>query len=97
MSESIVTLFLQREICKSVVLAAGQKVENKRVLKKTLKQKPLKSYFYGLMILSSFPAVHAAETQFNDALRFANAGDVSQLEQYRATMQGDALGYYPEK
>lgn len=96
MSESIATLFLQREICKSVVLAVGQKVENKRVLKKTLKQKPLRSYFYGLMILSSFPAVHAAETQFNDALRFANAGDVTQLEQYRAAMQGDALGYYPE-
>lgn len=50
----------------------------------------------GFMALSSFSSVYAAEEQFNDALRAANSGSTSQLEQYRSSMQNDALGYYPE-
>ncbi len=41
-------------------------------------------------------AVQAADEQFNDALRAANAGNISQLQQYQYAMQNDALGYYPE-
>ncbi|WP_413773049.1 transglycosylase SLT domain-containing protein [Acinetobacter sp. RF15A] len=39
---------------------------------------------------------HAAEAQFNDALRAANAGNTQLLQQYRLAMQNDVLGYYPE-
>ncbi|CAB1218294.1 lytic transglycosylase domain-containing protein [Acinetobacter bouvetii] len=39
---------------------------------------------------------HAADEQFNDALRAANSGNVALLQQYQASMQNDALGYYPE-
>lgn len=66
------------------------------MLKKSVKQTNLHSYFLGLMALTSFAGAHAAEEQFNDALRAANAGSTSQLEQYRFSMQNDALGYYPE-
>lgn len=66
------------------------------MLKKTLKLNHLKPYLLGLMTLSGFQLVHASEDQFNDALRVANSGNVSQLEQYRISMQNDALGYYPE-
>lgn len=38
----------------------------------------------------------AAEEQFNDALRAANAGNTSALQQFQYSMQNDALGYYPE-
>ncbi|WP_410553826.1 transglycosylase SLT domain-containing protein [Acinetobacter bohemicus] len=38
----------------------------------------------------------AAEAQFNDALRAANAGNTQLLQQYRLAMQNDVLGYYPE-
>ncbi|XBD48378.1 transglycosylase SLT domain-containing protein [Acinetobacter thermotolerans] len=40
--------------------------------------------------------VQAAEAQFNDALNASNAGNIELLQQYRAAMQNDALGYYPE-
>lgn len=66
------------------------------MLKKILKQKPFKLYVYGLLIFTSHSVAQAAESQFNDALRIANTGNVSQLEQFRTTMQSDALGYYPE-
>ncbi|MEB3767102.1 lytic transglycosylase domain-containing protein [Acinetobacter sp. MD2] len=39
---------------------------------------------------------HAAEQQFNDALRAANQGNSALLDQYSQAMQQDALGYYPE-
>ena len=39
---------------------------------------------------------HAADEQFNAALQAANAGNVGLLQQYQASMQNDALGYYPE-
>ncbi|RLL47220.1 lytic transglycosylase [Acinetobacter cumulans] len=41
-------------------------------------------------------SVQAADEQFNDALRAANAGNISLLQQYQSQMQNDALGYYPE-
>lgn len=41
-------------------------------------------------------SAQAADEQFNDALRAANAGNISLLQQYQASMQNDALGYYPE-
>ena len=50
----------------------------------------------GLLAVSSVSSIYAAEEQFNDALRLANSGNVSALEQYRSSMQNDALGYYPE-
>ena len=50
----------------------------------------------GLLALSGLTTAQAAEEQFNDALRAANAGNISLLEQYKLSMQNDALGYYPE-
>ena len=49
-------------------------------------------------IVASLPTIHAhaSEDQFNDAFRYANSGNVAQLEYYRVAMQNDALGYYPE-
>ena len=41
-------------------------------------------------------SAQAADEQFNDALRAANAGNISLLQQYQSQMQNDALGYYPE-
>ena len=66
------------------------------MLKKTLKQTQAKPFLLGILALVGFPAAYAAEEQFHDALRVANTGNVSQLEQYRVAMQNDALGYYPE-
>jgi len=43
-----------------------------------------------------FSSVYAAEEQFSDALRAANAGNITSLQQYQMSMQNDALGYYPE-
>ncbi|MCO8045655.1 lytic transglycosylase domain-containing protein [Acinetobacter bohemicus] len=56
--------------------------------------------YYKLMTLS-FACIcaantQAAEAQFNDALRAANAGNTQFLQQYRLAMQNDVLGYYPE-
>ncbi|WP_413784415.1 transglycosylase SLT domain-containing protein [Acinetobacter sp. TTH0-4] len=39
---------------------------------------------------------HAADEQFNDALRAANSGNIGLLQQYQRSMQNDVLGYYPE-
>ncbi|WP_171259733.1 MULTISPECIES: lytic transglycosylase domain-containing protein [Acinetobacter] len=39
---------------------------------------------------------HAADEQFNDALRAANSANLGLLQQYQASMQNDVLGYYPE-
>ncbi|WP_298142731.1 lytic transglycosylase domain-containing protein [uncultured Acinetobacter sp.] len=38
----------------------------------------------------------AADEQFHDALRAANAGNTELLRQYQVSMQNDVLGYYPE-
>src|SRR5690606_3614160 len=48
----------------------------------------------GLSGISAF--TQAADEQFNDALRAANAGNISLLQQYQSSMQNDVLGYYPE-
>lgn len=39
---------------------------------------------------------HAADEQFNDALRAANSANLGLLQHYQASMQNDVLGYYPE-
>ena len=66
----------------------------KIVLKQQLNQKKLKSYVLGFMACAGLQISHAAEEQFNDALRVANSP--TQLDQYQFAMQNDALGYYPE-
>ncbi len=66
------------------------------MLKKAVKQKQLKQYLMGLITLGCLPVAHAAEEQFNEAIKFANSGNTAQLEYYRSAMQNDALGYYPE-
>ena len=68
--------------------------ERKTVLKQQFKQNKFKIYLAGMMACTALQVAHAAEEQFNDALRSAN--DSSTLEQYRIAMQNDALGYYPE-
>ncbi|WP_410169763.1 lytic transglycosylase domain-containing protein [Acinetobacter indicus] len=55
-----------------------------------------KKLVLGLASLSIFPTLYAAEEQFNDALRAANASNLSLLQQYQSAMQNDVLGYYPE-
>lgn len=57
--------------------------------------------YYKILKLSTLAfalnsTVYAAEEEFNDALRAANAGNTEQLQQYRSSMQQDDLGYYPE-
>lgn len=57
--------------------------------------------FYGRLfalgcVFGANGAAFAAEEQFNDALRAANSGNTALLDQYTASMQQDALGYYPE-
>ncbi len=39
---------------------------------------------------------HAADEQFNDALRAAECSNIDLLQQYQSSMQNDVLGYYPE-
>ena len=68
-------------------------VVNKTMLNEVINQKKLKSYAFGLLACTGFQLTHAAEEQFNDALR--NASNPSALVQYRYAMQNDALGYYP--
>jgi len=71
-------------------------IEGKGMLKHT---KTMYKY-YKLITLSvaciCSASTQAAEEQFNDALRAANAGNTELLQQYRLSMQNDALGYYPE-
>ena len=59
-----------------------------------------KAHYRSMMVLSSCLVYSlsacAAEEDFNGALRAANAKNTSQLEQYRWSMEHDALGYYPE-
>ena len=57
----------------------------------------IKSFLYGgLVVTLTTQMGHAANEQFNDALRAANANNTALLDQYQMSMQGDALGYYPE-
>ncbi|WP_171262780.1 lytic transglycosylase domain-containing protein [Acinetobacter sp. ANC 4470] len=50
----------------------------------------------GLASVGYVSVTHAADEQFNDALRAANAENIELLQQYQASMQNDTLGYYPE-
>lgn len=50
----------------------------------------------GCMIFAAASMTYAAEESFNNALRIASSGNVSQLAQYSESMQNDVLGYYPE-
>ncbi len=52
-------------------------------------------FFLGWMAVLPF-ASFAAESDFNAALRAANAGDSNALWQYQQSMQNDHLAYYPE-
>ena len=66
------------------------------MLKKAFKQQHLNLCLLGVMSVGYFPVAHAAEEQFNEAIKYANSGGTSQLEFFRSSMQNDALGYYPE-
>ncbi|MCL6246829.1 lytic transglycosylase domain-containing protein [Acinetobacter sp. ANC 4945] len=71
--------------------------EGKWMLKHNFKQKnyaKLLALSVGLSGISAF--AQAADEQFNDALRAANAGNIGLLQQYQTSMQNDVLGYYPE-
>lgn len=66
-----------------------------------LKQKFTQKNYYKLLALTVAASglslsAHAADEQFNDALRAANSGNISLLQQYQYSMQNDVLGYYPE-
>ena len=69
--------------------------EGKPMLKR-LQNKYYQVFALGVAALGLSAVTHAADEQFNDALRAANAGNVSLLQQYQSSMQGDVLGYYPE-
>lgn len=64
---------------------------NRVIHKKYYKMLALSLASTGCMSLS-----HAADEQFNDALRAANSGNIGLLQQYQRYMQNDVLGYYPE-
>lgn len=66
------------------------------VFKQQLALKKLTSYLLSCLALTGATVAQAAESQFNDALRAAGSGNIGLLEQYRASMQNDVLGYYPE-
>ena len=64
------------------------------MLKQQFKQNKFKIYLLGMMACATLQISHATEAQFNDALRYANSPIA--LEQFRESMQNDALGYYPD-
>ena len=64
------------------------------MLKQQFKQNKFKIYLLVMMACTTLQISHATEAQFNDALR--NANSPSALEQFRESMQNDALGYYPD-
>ena len=66
-------------------------VERKTVLKQQLNQNKLKAYLFGMIACTGVQVIHAAEEDFNSALR--NANSPSALEQHRVSMQNDVLGY----
>lgn len=71
--------------------------EGKRMLQMMKQNNKLtKKLVFSLVSLAVMTGTHAANEQFNDALRAANSGDVDLLQQYQYAMQNDVLGYYPE-
>lgn len=67
-----------------------------QVLKYTISNNKTVRILGSIALLASVQACYAQEEQFNDALRAANSGNSAMLDQYQASMQNDALGYYPE-
>lgn len=61
---------------------------------KSIKKNKITTCVLGLMACAGLQVSQAVEEQFNDALR--NANNPAALEQYKYSMQNDALGYYPE-
>ena len=61
-----------------------------------IKHKNYLKLVLGVASMSVAGCATAAEQQFNDALRAANAGNTELLRQYQVSMQNDVLGYYPE-
>ena len=71
--------------------------ESKRMLQMMKQNNNLaKKLALSLVSFAVMASTHAANEQFNDALRAANSGDVDLLQQYQYAMQNDVLGYYPE-
>ena len=71
--------------------------KNNSLSKYGLKNKSFQRLLLGsLMSVFGIHCSQAADEQFNDALRAANAGNIALLDQYQAAMQNDVLGYYPE-
>ncbi len=61
---------------------------------KSIKKNKITSCVLGLVACAGLQVTQAVEEQFNDVLR--NANNPAALEQYKYSMQNDALGYYPE-
>ena len=71
--------------------------KNNSLSKYGLKNKSFQRLLLGsLMSVFGIHCSQAADEQFSDALRAANAGNIALLDQYQAAMQNDVLGYYPE-
>ena len=72
-------------------MAKGKQMQKTNLLKR-------KGLFLalGTVFIQASTMSFAAEEQFNEALRLANSGNVSALQQYQYSMQNDVLGYYPE-
>ena len=67
--------------------------EGKRMLQMMKQNNKLtKKLVLSLVSLAVMTGTHAANEQFNDALRAANSGDVDLLQQYQHAMQNDVLG-----
>ena len=68
--------------------------ESKRMLQMMKQNNNLaKKLALSLVSFAVMASTHAANEQFNDALRAANSGDVDLLQQYQYAMQNDVLGY----
>lgn len=72
------------------------RVERNRVLKQLNYHTKTFIYLSGFFLFVCSQSSHAAEEQFNDALRASGSANTALLDQYQAAMQNDALGYYPE-
>ncbi|OTG65258.1 lytic transglycosylase [Acinetobacter sp. ANC 4470] len=70
--------------------------EGKHMFNQLINKKHYKMLAVGLASVGYVSVTHAADEQFNDALRAANAENIELLQQYQASMQNDTLGYYPE-
>lgn len=69
---------------------------DKQMFNQRMNKKYYKLLALSLVSTAYVSNLYAADEQFNDALRAANTGNVSLLQQYQTSMQNDVLGYYPE-